>query len=570
LLDCYGDNDATVSAINVINGQGVYLYQLNTYDATGTNIMVTSGPQTSPDFDGLGAGIYSITVSDGWSCGLETTQVTISEPEEVRASLIQVNPLTCNSQAQLELTATGGTAPYQYSTDNSNWNPMTGGNSHTFSVGAGVYQYYVIDANGCEANISNQISVDAIPPLTIAIDDSAAIINCAGESSAIIIANVTGGLGDYSYELFDDAALTNSIAGPQTNNSFSGLSAGNYFIRVTSQDCIAVEAVSPIAEPVPLQVDSQEFTDISCAGEEDGTITVNVSGGTGQILYALSPNLNRFDVENTFTDLASGIYDVIAQDERGCFIPFQFTISAPNPIDVTAVNVLNEICAGSEDGSIEITIAGGTAPYRTSLNSNEDADFVSGQLQFSDLAAGTHVIFVRDANNCGENIIVEIEPGVNLSLFLEQNNINEITAIAEGGLENYTFYFDGQNNGSENTYFVNRTDTFTVRVIDENGCEVSAEIFIEFIDIEIPTFFTPNGDGTSDTFIPENLEAFPDTLIIIFDRYGRELYRMRYGDTGWDGTYQGTGLPTGDYWYVIKLKGENDDREFVGHFTLYR
>jgi len=270
----------------------------------------------------------------------------------------------------------------------------------------------------------------------------------------------------------------------------------------------------------------------------------------------------------------------------------------------------------------------------------------------SDLAAGTHVIFVRDANNCGENIIVEIEPGVNLnatvtpvydcvgnntdnyiqvdlvdgivadevlyalnstdladmqltpdftnvppgdhyltiahsngcvntvdfsitnfeplSLFLEQNNINEITAIAEGGLENYTFYFDGQNNGSENTYFVNRTDTFTVRVIDENGCEVSAEIFIEFIDIEIPTFFTPNGDGTSDTFIPENLEAFPDTLIIIFDRYGRELYRMRYGDTGWDGTYQGTGLPTGDYWYVIKLKGENDDREFVGHFTLYR
>jgi gliding motility-associated-like protein len=652
LLDCYGDNDATVSAINVINGQGVYLYQLNTYDATGTNIMVTSGPQTSPDFDGLGAGIYSITVSDGWSCGLETTQVTISEPEEVRASLIQVNPLTCNSQAQLELTATGGTAPYQYSTDNSNWNPMTGGNSHTFSVGAGVYQYYVIDANGCEANISNQISVDAIPPLTIAIDDSAAIINCAGESSAIIIANVTGGLGDYSYELFDDAALTNSIAGPQTNNSFSGLSAGNYFIRVISQDCIAVEAVSPIAEPVPLQVDSQEFTDISCAGEEDGTITVNVSGGTGQILYAISPNLNRFDVENTFTDLASGIYDVIAQDERGCFIPFQFTISAPNPIDVTAVNVLNEICAGSEDGSIEITIAGGTAPYRTSLNSNEDADFVSGQLQFSDLAAGTHVIFVRDANNCGENIIVEIEPGVNLnatvtpvydcvgnntdnyiqvdledgivadevlyalnstnpadmqltpdftnvppgdhyltiahsngcvntvdfsitnfeplSLFLEQNNINEITAIAEGGLENYTFYFDGQNNGSENTYFVNRTDTFTVTVIDENGCEVSAEIFIEFIDIEIPTFFTPNGDGTSDTFIPENLEAFPDTLIIIFDRYGRELYRMRYGDTGWDGTYQGTGLPTGDYWYVIKLKGENDDREFVGHFTLYR
>lgn len=44
---------------------------------------------------------------------------------------------------------------------------------------------------------------------------------------------------------------------------------------------------------------------------------------------------------------------------------------------------------------------------------------------------------------------------------------------------------------------------------------------------------------------------------------------LRVGDS-WDGTYNGQELPTGDYWYVIKLKGENDPREFVGHFTLYR
>jgi gliding motility-associated-like protein len=45
---------------------------------------------------------------------------------------------------------------------------------------------------------------------------------------------------------------------------------------------------------------------------------------------------------------------------------------------------------------------------------------------------------------------------------------------------------------------------------------------------------------------------------------------MEINDAPWDGIYQGHNLPTGDYWYVIKLKGENDDREFVGHFTLYR
>ncbi|RNC92297.1 MAG: hypothetical protein ED555_04160 [Allomuricauda sp.] len=651
-LLCYGDTNATVTAINVLGGQGVYQYQLNTYDATGTSIAFTSGSQNSPIFNNLGAGIYSITVSDGWNCGVETVQVTINEPTEVMASLVQLSPLTCTTLAQTELTASGGTAPYEYSSDGVSYSPMSGGDTHTFTVSDGIYQYFVRDAFGCEAMISNQVSVDMVPPLAIAIDDSAAIINCTGEASATIVVNATGGLGNYSYELYTDAALTNLVAGPQTTDTFSGLPAGNYFVRVTSQDCIASAAVAPIVDPVPLQIDRQESFNVTCAGENDGTIIVEVSGGTGEILYAITPNLNQFDTVNTFVDLAPGVYDVIAQDENGCFIPFQFTITEPNPIAMTPINVLHEVCEGSADGSIEVAISGGTAPYRTALNSNADADFVQDQVLFSNLAAGTHVLFVRDANDCETNIIVEINPGVNLNatvtpiyectgnipnnyieviledgtvindvlygldstdpmdfqlspdftdiaagdhyltiahsngcvntidftiqgfepltLILEQNNINEITAIAQGGLEEYTFYFDGVNNGSDNTYYINRTDTFTVTVIDQNGCEVSAEIFMEFIDIEIPNFFTPDGDGTRDYWIPDNLEGFPNVLTIVFDRYGRELYRMRYGDTGWNGMYQGKELPSGDYWYVIKLKGENDDREFVGHFTLYR
>ena len=651
-LVCYGDTNASVTALNVVGGEGVYLYQLNTYNPTGTTIAFTSGAQSNPVFNNLGAGIYSITVSDGWDCGVETAQVVINEPSEVMASLIQLSPLTCTNPAQIELSALGGTAPYEYSTDGISFTPMSGGDTHAFSVSDGVYQYYVRDAFGCEAMISNQVSVDIVPPLVIDIDDSAAVINCAGEASASIIANVTGGLGNYSYELYTDAALTNLYAGPQASHAFSGLPAGNYFVRVFSQDCEASMAVPQIVDPMPLQIDRQDATDITCSGAEDGTITVEVSGGTGQILYAITPNLNQFDDVNVFTDLAPGVYDVIAQDENGCFIPFQFTLNEPNPVSMSTVSVSHEICVGDADGSIEIAISGGTAPYRTALNSNLDSDFVQDQVLFNNLAAGTHIIFVRDANDCEENIIVEINPGVNLNatvtpmyecagnipdnylevvledgsvsndvlyaldstdaldlqiapdfaniapgdhylyilhangcdntinftingyepltLVLEQNNINEITAVAAGGLEEYTFYFDGENNGSDNTYYINRTDTFTVTVIDQNGCEVSTEIFMEFIDIEFPNFFTPDGDGTRDTWIPDNLEGFPDVLIIIFDRYGREIYRMRYGNAGWDGRYQGTELPTGDYWYVVKLQGENDDREFVGHFTLYR
>ncbi|MCK5443669.1 MAG: T9SS type B sorting domain-containing protein, partial [Maribacter sp.] len=93
---------------------------------------------------------------------------------------------------------------------------------------------------------------------------------------------------------------------------------------------------------------------------------------------------------------------------------------------------------------------------------------------------------------------------------------------------------------------------------------------MEFIDIEIPNFFTPDGDGNNDSWMPLNIEPYPEILIKIYDRYGRVVEDNIINRKGWDGTYHGADLPTGDYWYVIQLHGENDDREFVGHFTLYR
>ena len=651
-LLCYGAESASVWAHNVSGGEGSYVYQLNYYDSSGTNIVFTTGEQSGDTFTGLGAGIYSITVSDGWNCGVETPQVTITEPTEVMASLIEVSEMTCNDDAQIMLSASGGTAPYSYGTDGINFSAMSGGDTHTFDVGPGVYQYYVRDANGCDAMISNQVTIDEVPELILEIDESAALINCTGEASATIIAQATGGLGNYSYELFSDAALTNLVDGPQASGTFNGLMAGDYYVRVTSEDCVEVSPVITIIDPEPLVVERQEFTDITCSGMNDGTITVEVSGGTGEILYAISPNLDQFDTTNTFTDLEPGIYDVIAQDVNGCFITFQFELTQPEPVVAEAINIMDEVCFESGDGSFEVQISGGTAPYETSLNSSADANFVQDQFLFQYLTAGTHVVFVRDAQGCETNVIVEIEPGVNLAatvtpmyectgnipdnyldivledesivadlmyaldstdpsdmqltadftnmtpgdhyltiahangcmttyeftieayepltLTLENNNINQITAIAEGGVEDYTFYFNDIDNGTDNTFYINRTDTYTVTVVDQNGCEATAEIFMEFIDVEFPNFFTPDGDGLNDLWIPDNIEGFPDVLIKIYDRYGRVVEEMSRNVKGWDGKYDGKPLPTGDYWYVVQLQGELDDREFVGHFTLYR
>lgn len=658
-LTCYNANTASVTAsVNLRNVTPVYDYRLNRYDdLAGSNLLQTSSAQASDTFGGLSAGFYSITVTDDVSCSDETSIVEITNPTEVEAFLIRTDPLTCATGVEFELSATGGSGTYEYSTDNTTFIPM-GGNSINLPqsgvFGAGTYQYYVRDAiNGCVSVASNEIEEDPIIPLTLMLDQSAAYINCNGESTASIYADADGGLGNYSYELYSDyngtaLNLADRIDGPRPDGEFTGLGVGSYWVNVTSADCTAEPQQVNITEPTPLTY-TENVVDVSCFGEDDGTITVTLSGGSGGYQYAISPNLNQFDTENTFTDLAPGTYTVIAQDQNGCFEQLEYTISEPTLLEVTAM-ATPEVCEGDMNGIIDLTIQGGTAPHSSRLSS--ETNFTLDQTSITGLAAGGYIIFVQDANGCEANVSITVDAGANLNatvepvyectgdtpnnyvnitledssvlgdilyaldstdpldmqlnpdfrdiapgshyiaiahangcvrtidfeiegfepltLILEQNNINEITAIANGGLENYTFYFGDVDNGTDNTFYINRTDTYTVTVVDENGCEVAADIFMEFIDIEIPNFFTPDGDGLNDFWTPRNQEAFPQILTIIFDRYGREVYRMGLNDDPWDGIYQQSELPTGDYWYVLKLRGENDDREFIGHFTLYR
>ena len=653
-MTCYGDTTGTVSADNVINGSGSYEYQLNYYDASGTTIDFTSGQQSSPDFTNLGAGIYSITVSDGWNCDVETNQVTITEPTQIEATLIRTDPLTCATGVEFELSATGGSGNYEYSLDNISFSPMTTNPMplpESGTLGSGTHQYYVRDLGGaCVSVASNAITENPIIPLTLTVDRSAATINCNGEATALIYATATGGLGNYQYELFTDAALTlaSRIAGPQSLGEFTGLAAGTYYVNVYSEDCTAPAEEVIITEPTPLTY-IEDVVNVSCYGSDNGSITITLSGGSGGYQYSISPNLAQFDTINTFTDLAPGDYTIIAQDMNGCFEMLDYTIIQPEPISLSATST-PEICIGEENGTISLTIAGGTAPYSTSLN--DKSNFVQDQFDFTDLAAGSYLVFVMDAQGCEDNVIVEVAPGQNLNatvepvyectgdtpdnyilvtledpsvsddvmyaldstdpadmqlspvfvniapgmhsltiahangcintidfeilgfepltLELQNNNINEITAVATGGFGTYTFYFGDVDNGDDNTYYINRTDTYEVRVVDENGCEVMASIEMEFIDIEIPNFFTPNGDGENDMWLPDNIEGWPEILIKIYDRYGRVVEDDVVSKNGWDGVYHGAELPTGDYWYVIKLNGENDDREFIGHFTLYR
>ncbi|MGB5646479.1 MAG: T9SS type B sorting domain-containing protein [Muriicola sp.] len=656
-LVCEGDTDASVSiSLNPRNVSTNYRFILNTYnDILGSTLLRATTSQLSQDFNNIGAGFYSIIALDDMGCSYETSIVEIIAPTEVEAFLITTQPQSCLSGAELELIASGGTAPYSWSIDGISFNPMNeinGADTHLFqNVSAGSYRYFVRDSFNCISINSNAIVLDPIESLTVSLDISGAAVNCNGESTALIEARADGGLGNYQYALFADAALTTELRPNQSSGIFANLAVGTYFIGVQSNDCQIVSEEVQIDEPTPLVVNST-ISDISCNDAADGSIVLDVSGGSGDYQFAISPNLNQFDESNSFTELAPGNYSVIVQDSNGCFELIEFTLTAPEALAVIST-VSDEICFESSDGAISLQISGGTAPYSTSLDSNTDTDFVQDLFDYGNLASGLHVVFIRDANGCELTEVFEVASGVNLAgeaiveyacdpmgstsnsvqivfedqtiinevifgldtndsalmqldpvfenlsggthiinvlhsngcantyefeitifdpltLQLSEGEINQIVATANGGSGNYTFSFNGEPASEESEYYIRETGIYQVTVMDENGCSITEEIFMEFIDVEIPNFFTPDGDGQNDIWTPRNIEQYPNIFIKIYDRYGRTLYVFKSNQDGWDGAYQLEDLPTGDYWYILKLNGIEDQREFIGHFTLYR
>ena len=161
-------------------------------------------------------------------------------------------------------------------------------------------------------------------------------------------------------------------------------------------------------------------------------------------------------------------------------------------------------------------------------------------------------------------------------------DLNELRLLGKNGIPGYVYYFNGVHRGSEGTYIVRIQDPEGVdpsdnklkkrieaKVKDSKGCTAQEVYYIDYVDIEIPRFFTPNGDGENDVWWPHNSQQYPNILTQIYDRYGRLLKELTRGQR-WDGTYNGKALPTGDYWYIITLGEEDDPREFKGHFTLFR
>jgi large repetitive protein len=677
---CNGNATATIAVNNAAGGHvgppSYYLYTLlNTL-----NIPI-AGPQSSNVFTaGYVAGTYSVKITDDYSCDFTTLPIIISEPLPLTTILSNPIAITCAANAGLLLTASGGTAPYSYSTTlNGTYTAFNSVASTTISVGPGTYKYFVKDANGCKTLVSNDIVIQAIPAITMT--STQINVTCFGNSTGEILAVAQGGSNtNYTYTI---ASIPAAFTANNTTGLFVNLPAGTYSITATtSGGCTKTLTPIVISQPLEFKVDFSS-TNVSCKGEGDGQLSIVTTNSVGVVQYLLTPgNPNSVfqDLRYTGTPLtplpilglSPGPYTIRVQDASGCDSTYNFNITEPTSLNNDpTTNLLQEYCVGDNTGgfTVNMTSNSGTPPYKVSLDNNSATavyiptnNGIDSHI-FSGISGGDHIVYVKDKNGCLIQIPVKLDPAINIQATLKvdyickdavanpsndinkltvtvdpvlvgtityqldgaglfqtspifmnlspgphfvniknevlyttpdrssictksfntpivkfidpllmnliNGNLNEIIAVTSGGTAPYNYDFNGINTGANNTYIFTKTDNYFVTVTDNSGCPLTVSRQFNFIDIFIPNFFTPDGDGNNDGWGPTNTYNYKNLVFFIFDRYGRKVGTFNEGQF-WDGRYDGIELPSGDYWYMIKADGENSEREFVGNFTLYR
>ena len=358
---CVGDTDG---AIDLTISGGVEAYSI-----------LWSTTETSEDISGLAAGNYSVTITDCKGVTAEKT-ITVSDPAPITVTGTIVAVTSAGNDGSIDITANGGSPNYTYL-----WS--TGSTDEDISgLSIGTYTVTVTDANGCTGTESF-IVPNACNPITVDVTGSS--VTCAGESNGSATANVSGITGTPTY------AWSNNLPSQQT---VSGLAPGTYFVTVTDpiSGCTGSSSIA-IEDGATLLVNIVSITDLTCFGVNTGSIEISGFGGTGDFTAVWQPgNLTGLTISN----LAAGVYTpVITNINSGCTAsgnPITLTQPAA-PITVTPT-INSASCFGECDGSISLSISGGTAGYTVNWSNGATGTSIS------DLCAGNYSVTVIDGNGC--------------------------------------------------------------------------------------------------------------------------------------------------------------------------
>jgi gliding motility-associated-like protein len=469
-VNCFGYNDGTIN-VTVSGGTPTYDYQW-----TGPNGFIA----TTEDISGLEPGSYSLKVTDANVCeATYTDAVTITEPTEITVVPTSTD-ISCNGAGDGTITTvtSGGTPGYTYA-----WTGPNGFSSdqpNLSSLEAGVYSLTVTDANSCIRVLNNFVTIDEPPAIAVNFTGQTNL-DCFGDSDGTITIDVTGGVAPYSFSWSNSAGTVVSVV-----EDPSGLPAGTYSLVVTDNSLCTASYPDAVELTQPTQLTATlEKTDVLCAGENNGTITVTAAGGTAPYTYSLFSG-GPYTSSNTFTGLSKGTYNVYTRDANGCTTNGKATINQPETISYQYSVSGQNLCY--DDSSVTVTInnvTGGVAPFEYSIDGGTTYQTDS---VFNNIPGGTYPVVVRDANLCEKAILplTVFQPDSITITYYDQDDISScsyapegrIAIQANGGTGEITYALNGGTPGNENEFTGLTGGNYVISMIDEYLCQKDTTVVI--------------------------------------------------------------------------------------------
>jgi gliding motility-associated-like protein len=202
----------------------------------------------------------------------------------------------------------------------------------------------------------------------------------------------SGGVSPYEYSLNGGSF--------QSSGNFENLTAGNYTVTILDvNSCTFDIAVTINVGSSDLDISITDQNNVSCYGDASGSVSVTGTGGVSPYEYSMDGT--NFQSSGIFSGLTAKLYTITVRDANLCTSSIDVTITEPSPI-VTNPKVIHASCPGTNDGSIELNVEGGTTPYSfrwSNSATTEDLDNISN---------GSYSVEITDGNSCIYNTTIEV------------------------------------------------------------------------------------------------------------------------------------------------------------------
>ncbi|MBL7941684.1 MAG: choice-of-anchor L domain-containing protein, partial [Flavobacteriales bacterium] len=357
----------------------------------------------------------------------------------------------------------------------------------------GEYCAEVTDANGCSASIcvtlvqTNELTLNSASFS----DYGCTPISCFGVCDGAISIVVSGGIQPYTFLWSGPDGYVSS------DEDIADLCAGEYCVTITDAVGCTVSGCYTLNQPTALQLALDTQSDVDCNGSSSGSACVTASGGCAPYFYSWDHDAN-LDAPCA-EDLVAGTYVVDVTDINNC--PVQATLEiilsepgAPLTIDGTVLSTYpggaNVSCYNAADGSIDISVSGGTLNYTFSWTDGL-GDEVSTSEDLTNVPCGSYQVVVTDANGCSTQAVYMLDcvdpividytvvPNPCGSGEAGQGAIT-INAVSGGNGGAYAFSYSGPSCSTCNTEDISglNSGNYLLTVSDNQGCTQNFDIFV--------------------------------------------------------------------------------------------